>query len=128
MQPENRAVPTIPFRRIVNFSEANLWCYFLSQYSERINCQHGSNTIALRPGKHTFDVKGFKTISIKGIDDKHQITAIFAISMCGEFLSMQVICEGKTTRCLPKCALPENFDITFTENYWSNTEKAINFF
>ena len=54
------------------------------------------------PGKCTFDVKGAKTVPIKVIDDKRQITAIFAISMSGEFLPIQAIYEGKTKRCLPK--------------------------
>ena len=47
--------------------------------------------------------------------------------MFGEFLSIQVIYEAKTTRCLPKYALSEDFDITFTEKYWSKTEKTISF-
>ena len=38
------------------------------------------------PGKCTFDVKGVKTVPIKGIDEKRQMTATFAISMSGEFL------------------------------------------
>ena len=50
------------------------------------------------PGKYTFDVKDVKTVPIKGIDDKRQITATFAISMSGEFLPSQVIYESKTTR------------------------------
>ena len=48
--------------------------------------------------------------------------------MSGEFLPIQVIYEGKTTRCLPKYAFPEKFDITFFEDHWSITEKAISFF
>ena len=80
------------------------------------------------PGKYTFDVKGVKTVPIKGIDDKRQITSTFAISMSMEFLPIQVTFEGKTTRCLPKYAFPENFDITFSENHWSSIEKAISFF
>ena len=32
------------------------------------------------PGKYTFDVKGVKTVPIKGIDDKQQMTATFTIS------------------------------------------------
>ena len=80
------------------------------------------------PGKYTFDVKGVKTVPIKGIDDKLQITATFAISMSGEFLPIQVIYQGKTIRCLPKYAFPENFDITYSESHCSNTKKAISFF
>ena len=49
--------------------------------------------------------------------------------MSGEFLHIQVIYEGKTTIYLPKLfTFPENFDITFSGNHWSNTEKAISFF
>ena len=47
--------------------------------------------------------------------------------MSGEFLPIQVIYEGKT-RCLSKYTFPVNFNITFSENHWSNTEKAISFF
>ena len=54
------------------------------------------------PGKYTFDVKGVKTVLIKGINDKPQITATFTIFMSGESLVFQVIYEGKTKRCLPK--------------------------
>ena len=82
----------------------------------------------LSPSKYTFDVKGVKTVPIKGIDDKRQITATFAISMSGEFLPIQVIYEGKTKRCLPKYTFPASFDATFSENHWCNTEKFLSFF
>ena len=58
------------------------------------------------PGKYTFDVKGIKTVPIKGINYKRQITATIAISSSGEFLPIQLIYEGKKTRCLPKYAFP----------------------
>ena len=32
------------------------------------------------PGKYTFDLKGSKTVPIKGVDDKRQITAIFTVT------------------------------------------------
>ena len=70
------------------------------------------------PGKYTFDVKGVKTVPIKGIDGKRQITATFAISMSGEFLPIQEIYEGKTKRCLPKYTFPVSFNAIFTENHW----------
>ena len=41
---------------------------------------------------------------------------------------MQVICEGKTKRCLSKYAFPASLDATFSENHWSNTEKSLSFF
>ena len=47
------------------------------------------------PGKYTFNPKGAKTVPIKGVDDKRQITATFSISMTGSFLPIQLIYEGK---------------------------------
>ena len=48
------------------------------------------------PGKYTFNPKGAKTVPIKGVDDKRQITATFSISTTGSFLPIQLIYEGKT--------------------------------
>ena len=48
--------------------------------------------------------------------------------MSGEFLPIQVIYEGKTKRCLPKCTFPFSSDATFSENHWYNTEKFLSFF
>ena len=78
-------------------------------------------------GKCTSDVTGEKTVQIEGIDGKRQITATFAISMSGEFLPIQIFYEGKTKRYLPKYTFPASFDITFSENHWSNTEKSLSF-
>ena len=47
------------------------------------------------PGKYTFDVNRVKTVFIKGVDDKCQITPTFAFSMSGGFLPIQAIYEGK---------------------------------
>ena len=54
------------------------------------------------PGKYTFDVNRVKTVFIKGVDDKCQITPRFPFSMS---FSMKII--G-----------------TISENPWSNTEKT----
>ena len=80
------------------------------------------------PGKYTFSLKGTKHVPIKGVDDKRQITATFAVSSVGNFLPVQLIYAGKTSRCLPKFKFPEEFSVTFTENHWSNTTASIAFF
>ena len=80
------------------------------------------------PGKYTFNPKGVKTVSIKGIDDKRQITATFTVSMTGKFLPIQLIDEGKTARCFPRFDFPADFSVTFSDNYWSNMEKSIELF
>ena len=69
-----------------------------------------------------------KTVPIKGIDDKQQITRTFPISLSGEFLPIQVIYEGKTKKCLPKYTFPASVNATFSENHWSNTKKSLRFF
>ena len=84
-------VPTIPFRRNVNFSEENFWWYFLSWYFWKIIFQLGSNTTVLRKSwQCTFDVKDVKTVSIK-----LQITATFSVSMSGEFPLIQLFLRAK---------------------------------
>ena len=80
------------------------------------------------PGKYTFSFKGSKHVPIKGVDDKRQITATFAVSSTGEFLPMQLIYGGKTQRSLPKYEFPASFSVGFTQNHWSNTDKSMEFF
>ena len=80
------------------------------------------------PGKYTFNPKGAKTVPIKGIDDKRQITATFTVSMTGKFLPIRLIYERKTTRCLTRFDLPADFNVTFSDKHWSNTEKSVEIF
>ena len=42
------------------------------------------------PGKFTFAQAGSTTVPIKGVDDKRQITATFAVSASGDFLPIQL--------------------------------------
>ena len=37
---------------------------------------------------------------------------------------MQLIYQGKTTASLPRFAFPDDWDITFTPNHWSNEDKT----
>ena len=82
----------------------------------------------ISPGKYSFAPGGSKHVPIKGVDDKRQITATFAVNAAGEFFPMQLIYQGKTKRCLPKHSFPEGFNVTMTKNHWSNTEKAEEYF
>ena len=79
-------------------------------------------------GKYTFSFKDAKNTPIKGVDEKRQITATFAVSCTGEFLPIQLIYAWKTERSQPKYSFPLSFSVTFTENHWSNTEKSVEFF
>ena len=80
------------------------------------------------PGKYTFDLKCSKTVPIKGVDDKRQITATFTVTASGSFLSIQLIYSSKTKLSLPKFDFPKCFDVTFMPNHWSNHEKCVSLF
>ena len=80
------------------------------------------------PRKYAFNAKGAKTVPIKGIDDKRQITATFRVSMTGKFLSIQLIYEEKTPRCLTRFDFPADFNVNFSDDHWPNTEKSIELF
>ena len=80
------------------------------------------------PGKYTFDLKGSKTVPIKGVNDKRQITATFTVTASGSFLPIQLIYSDKTKRSLRKFDFPKCFDVIFTPNHWSNYEKCVTLF
>ena len=80
------------------------------------------------PGKYTFDLKGSKTVPIKDVDDKRQITATFTVTASGSFLPIQLIYSGKTKRSLPKFDFPKCFGVIFLPNHWSNYEKCVSLF
>ena len=61
----------------------------------------------------TMAKEGSKKVLIAGIEDKRQITAVFA-------LPPQLIYKGKTTACLPLTKFPSNWHITFTPTHWAN--------
>ena len=53
-------------------------------------------------GKMTMAKKGDKSIPIKGLTDKRNITLTFVVSFTGEFLPLQIIYGGKTDRSQPR--------------------------
>lgn len=57
-------------------------------------------------------------VPIRGIEDKHQITATFAVTMTGKFLLVPVIYEGQTYICLPNFELSKCFNVTCFVNHW----------
>ena len=68
----------------------------------------------------TMEKCGTKCVEIASVDDKRQITAVFAGTLSGDFLPMQLIVTGTTKRCFPKVNFPSDWDITCTHNHWSN--------
>ena len=70
----------------------------------------------------TMAKEGSKRVEICGIDDKRQITAVFACSMTGDFLPIQLIYAGKTDKCHPSFTFPSDWHITHSPNRWSNED------
>ena len=70
----------------------------------------------------TMEEEGAKRVEIDGKDDKRQITAVFGCSLAGDFLPLQLIYQGKTTKCLPQVQFPLDWNIVCTANHWSNEE------
>ena len=71
-------------------------------------------------GEWTMHHAGDKIIPITDSDNKHQITAVLATSMAGEYLTTQFIL--KTQRCHPSVSFPKGWDIWHLENHWSNED------
>ena len=80
------------------------------------------------PGNYTFSSKGAKNVPIKGVDNKRQAAVTFAVSSTERLWPMELIHTGKTQRWLPGYYFPATFSLSFTKNYWSNTEWSIEFF
>ena len=75
---------------------------------------------------HILHEEGAKSVPLVGKGKKKQITGTFTVTMSDLFLPMQLIYEGKTPRCLPQgISFPDNFNLTFTPNHWSNKDKVI---
>ena len=59
-------------------------------------------------------------VEVVAANDKRQITAVFGITLSGDFLPPQLIYQGTTPKCLPSIRFPAGWDVTFSENHWSN--------
>ena len=57
----------------------------------------------------TLASKGVKNVSIARSTDKRTITATFSITMDGQFLPMQIIYGGKTSKSIPRVSFPDRF-------------------
>ena len=68
----------------------------------------------------TMAKEGSKKVEIAGLNDKRQITAVFAASMAGDFLPPQLVYKGTTKACLPTVEFPKGWHITCTHNHWCN--------
>jgi len=75
----------------------------------------------------TMEEKGAKRVDCVGIDDKRQITAVICATLSGFFIPFQVIYQGKTTASLPRYSFPDDWNVTYTPNHWSNEVKTLEY-
>ena len=75
----------------------------------------------------TMEREGMKRIEITDNQDKHQITAVFVVTMNGNFWPPQLVYAGKTPKCLPKVDYCKDWDITYTEKHWCNEVVMIDY-
>ena len=71
--------------------------------------------------------EGSKRVEVTGLKDKRQITAVFAGTMSGDFLPVQMVYQGKTSRCLPTVDFPSDWHLTFSPNHWSNESTMVDY-
>ena len=66
-------------------------------------------------GKYTFSFNESKNFPIKGVDDKRQISATFAVSSTCKFLPTQLIYTGTTSSSLPKYPVSSRLPVSFSD-------------
>ena len=76
----------------------------------------------------TMAKEGSKRVEIIGKDDKHQITAVLGGTMSGDFLPVQLVYKGTTTRCLPSFKFPDDWDMNYSSNHWCNEKTMLDYF
>ena len=75
----------------------------------------------------TLEEKGSQKVPTTAIDDKRQLTVVFACSLAGHFLPPQIIYGRKTPACLPKAPFPPDWHVTYTPNHWAIEETMIDY-
>ena len=60
--------------------------------------------------------EGSKRVKISGIYDKRQITVVFAVTLDGSFLPIQLIYCGRSRACLPPTKFLSDWHITYSHN------------
>jgi len=60
-----------------------------------------------------------------GIDDKRQITTVICATLSGFFSLSKSSIKTKPAASLPRYSFPEDWNVTYTPNHWSNEQKYI---
>ena len=93
-----------------------------AHFSASLNADKTPNSY-VSVGKMTMAKRGEKSVPIKGLTDKRNITLTFAVTFTGDFLPMQIIYGSKTDRSQPRgVVFPKGFYVTQNEKHWSNRQ------
>jgi len=76
---------------------------------------------------YTLEQEGARRVEVVGLTDKRLITAVFCGSLLGDFLPVQIIYKGKTSRCHPRYAFPAGWQVTHSPNHWSTETTMIEY-
>ena len=87
--------------------------------------QNGIHYIPI--GSWIMEKVGAKQVEITAVDDKRQITAVFAGSLIGDFLPPQLIYKGTIRRCLPTVQFMQDWHIPFSHNHCANEETMMDY-
>eukprot|EP00117_Sycon_ciliatum_P041057 scpid90355/ scgid30092/ Pogo transposable element with KRAB domain len=91
-----------------------------------VNCdQTGAKMVPVN--KWTMAEQGSRQVDIVGLDDKREMTALLGVSAAGQVLPPQLIYAGKTTRCHPSGNVPPGWNVTHSDNHWSNEVTMLEF-
>ena len=74
--------------------------------------------------KFTMAPKNSTNVAIHGCHHKRTMTAMFVITLAGEFLPTQLIYGDKTLQSLPRYQFPNFFSLSVNE-YYSNTNESL---
>ena len=78
----------------------------------------------ISPGKYTFNIKVAKNTPVKGINEKRQIKATFAVSAVRDFLPIQLIYTGNTKTCLPIFTFSNDWKSILKKSFFHSLRKA----
>lgn len=66
----------------------------------------------------TVEKEGSKTVEVVAVDDKRQITAVFAGSLTGDYLPLRLMYNGTMQQCLPTVHFLPKWHIACSQNHW----------
>lgn len=75
----------------------------------------------------TMAEEGSRQVSVVGKEDKREIMVFLAVTASGFLIPPQVIYQGKTPGCHPRITFPPKWNITHSDNHWSNETTMVEY-